>query len=315
MGEVCEVVKSPLPRNGQVNGAMLGAANFQWSTAQSEIAPGAIVENLTSFGGRFDASGQTKLSEALRYGAAGSSGAVIEPFALQEKFPHPMMHVHYRRGSSLAEAFYLSVSGPFQLLIIGDALCRPWAEKGEVIVTGLAENDSVTGKVKAAVSFDSQAVSAGVLELYLDGRLVSRSPKLDDIEFDSTTMPDGHHELRFVVVANDLIQNRYGKTIAFQVNNQQDSATLTTSQKTYNIDDSVRAEATATTGQELTLLLNSEPLGKKAGSAATWDIPATLLGRGPVSLRVESRLESGQIISSPPVLLQIDGPISDKTSG
>ena len=33
---------------------------------------------------------QTPLSEFLRFGAAGSSGTVVEPFAIQAKFPHPV---------------------------------------------------------------------------------------------------------------------------------------------------------------------------------------------------------------------------------
>ena len=72
-------------------------------------------------------SGQTPLSEFLRYGAAGASGTVIEPYAIPEKFPSPQIHVHYARGCTLAEAYYQSVHGPAQFLIVGDPLCRPWA--------------------------------------------------------------------------------------------------------------------------------------------------------------------------------------------
>ena len=38
-----------------------------------------------------------------------------------------MIQVHYARGCSLAEAFYQSVYAPYQLMIVGDPLCRPWA--------------------------------------------------------------------------------------------------------------------------------------------------------------------------------------------
>ena len=80
---------------------------------------------------------QTPLSEFLRYGAAGASGTVTEPYAIAEKFPHPMLQVHYARGCTLAEAFYQSVCGPYQLLIVGDPLCRPWANIPKVTVAGL----------------------------------------------------------------------------------------------------------------------------------------------------------------------------------
>ena len=46
---------------------------------------------------------------------------------LQQKFPLPFIHDHYAQGCSLAEAFYQSVWGPYQLLILGDPLTRPFA--------------------------------------------------------------------------------------------------------------------------------------------------------------------------------------------
>ena len=49
-----------------------------------------------------------------------------------------MIHVHYARGCSLAEAFYQSVCGPYQLLIVGDPLCRPWANIPQVSVAAVA---------------------------------------------------------------------------------------------------------------------------------------------------------------------------------
>jgi hypothetical protein len=67
---------------------MTGIADFDWPASGSTVVPGAICENLTSFGGIFTpAAGQTPLSEFLRAGAAGSSGTVIEPYAIQAKFP------------------------------------------------------------------------------------------------------------------------------------------------------------------------------------------------------------------------------------
>ncbi len=48
----------------------------------STILPGAICEHLTSYGGIMtEGAGQTPLTEFLRYGAAGSSGTVVEPMA------------------------------------------------------------------------------------------------------------------------------------------------------------------------------------------------------------------------------------------
>ena len=60
---------------------------------------------------------------------------MIEPYSIQAKFPHPGIHVHYCRGASLAEAFYQSVNAPYQLLVVGDPLCQPWATIPQVAAT------------------------------------------------------------------------------------------------------------------------------------------------------------------------------------
>ena len=106
---------------------MVGSASFRWSSSKSTLLPGAIAEHLTSFGAHFGTPGQTKLSEFLRYGAAGSSGTVMEPLALHQKFPNPMVHSFYAEGCSLAESYYQSVWGPYQLLVVGDGLAQPFA--------------------------------------------------------------------------------------------------------------------------------------------------------------------------------------------
>jgi hypothetical protein len=131
LGVKAEIIKGTIPiKKSDVAGAVIGTASFDWKKSESHILPGAICEHLTSYGGvmRKNA-GQTPFTELIRHGAAGSSGTVAEPYAIAPKFPSPFIHVHYARGATLAEAFYQSVNGPYQLLIVGDPLCRPWAQK------------------------------------------------------------------------------------------------------------------------------------------------------------------------------------------
>lgn len=120
-----------------VAGLMMGSALLALDTAAMTIQPGAICEHLTSTGGMlFTQSHQTSVAELIRAGATGTSGTVNEPYGIQVKFPTPMLQVHYRRGASLAEAFYLSVAAPYQLLILGDPLCQPWANRPGLEVEG-----------------------------------------------------------------------------------------------------------------------------------------------------------------------------------
>ncbi|MBM4148545.1 MAG: hypothetical protein FJ224_05830 [Lentisphaerae bacterium] len=139
-GVAAVVEKGVLPKNrADIAGAMVGTASFNFARSGSRVLPGAICEHLTSCGGVLTWSDfQTPLTEWLRHGAAGASGTVTEPLAVQAKFPDPFIHVHYARGATLAEAFYQSVAAPYQLLIVGDPLCRPWA-RVHVAATGRAE--------------------------------------------------------------------------------------------------------------------------------------------------------------------------------
>ena len=89
LGVAAEIVDGVMPMHkNNVQGAMLGAAGFDWKASGSTILPGAICEHFTSYGGIMSSkSEQTPLSEFLRYGAAGASGTVTEPFALPQNSP------------------------------------------------------------------------------------------------------------------------------------------------------------------------------------------------------------------------------------
>ncbi|TWT46651.1 hypothetical protein [Botrimarina hoheduenensis] len=146
LGARASVEEGTLPRPGtRVAGMTLGAAVLPLEQAGLVIEPGAICEHLTSTGGNFalDAK-QTPLSELIRRGATGASGTVEEPYAVQAKFPLPSIQIHYRRGSSLAEAYYQSVASPYQLLIVGDPLCQPWADRPAMRLEGWPEDRQTT---------------------------------------------------------------------------------------------------------------------------------------------------------------------------
>ncbi len=168
-GVAAVIADGSLPQKKlDIAGAMVGVPTFDFVASGSRILPGAICEHLTSTGGTmvWDG-GQTALTEFLRHGAAGSSGTVTEPYAIQAKFPDPFIHVHYARGASLAEAFYQSVAAPYQLLIVGDPLCRPWGPARGT--PGLPEPLVKEAPVKADPMLDPAALRRG-LRVVCDGQ-------------------------------------------------------------------------------------------------------------------------------------------------
>ncbi|HEY8667349.1 MAG TPA: tetratricopeptide repeat protein, partial [Tepidisphaeraceae bacterium] len=215
LGVGAEIIEGVLPtKKDDVAGAVVGIAGFEWKASESKILPGAICEHLTSCGGMMrQDDGQTSLTEFIRGGAAGASGAVQEPFAIQDKFPSPFIQVYYAQGSTLAEAFYQSLAGPYQMLIVGDPLCRPWAKIPLVAVSGIEPNAVVKGDVEIKASVKDEQMRVARYELYVDGQ------KQPGMTVATTALAEGWHELAVVAIAADAVQTRGRATLAFQVNN------------------------------------------------------------------------------------------------
>ncbi len=223
LGVAAQIIQGVVPKDKpDVQGAMLGTAKFDWKASGSTILPGAICEHLTSYGGVMrEGASQTPLSEFLRSGAAGSCGTVVEPYAIQEKFPMATIHVHYARGCSLAEAFYQSVYGPFQLLIVGDPLCRPWANVPKVKVEGIKPGDTVSGRLTLGPSATiSGTAGIGHFELLVDGRRVARCDPKKHFELDTTSLADGPHELRIVAIEAGPISSQGRLIVPVRVLNE-----------------------------------------------------------------------------------------------
>jgi len=190
--------KTTIPPGKQdVIGAVVGTAGFDWAKSGSTILPGAICDHLTSFGAHFGTASQTKLTEFLRYGAAGASGTVMEPLAIHLKFPNPMIHAFYADGCSLAEAFYQAVAAPYQLMIVGDGLCRPFAKPPAFELPVAAQ------PWKGKVAFEPQGDAH--FEYWLDGVRVGNGPKYV-LDADAPW-----HDFRVVAVAKDRIATRNSK--------------------------------------------------------------------------------------------------------
>lgn len=289
LGVAAKIDQGVLPqKKDDVQGAVIGAAGFDWKSCGSTIRPGAICEHLTSFGGIMSAgAGQTPLSEFLRYGAAGSSGTVCEPFAIQDKFPLPTIHVHYARGCSLAEAFYQSVFGPYQLLIVGDPLCRPWAKIPVVAVEGVQSEAAVKGVLTlrpSATVPEGGAVER--FELLVDGLRVAACKPGETLAFDTAKTGDGHHELRVVAVEAGPIQSRGHKIVPVVADNRGRRLDMTISPKdSVPADGKITVTAKAPGATSIAVFQNVRTVGTIAGAEGTATIDAAKLGPGAVRLR------------------------------
>jgi len=288
LGVAAQIVEGTVPRRkSDVQGAMLGTANFDWEKCQSTIRPGAICEHLTSTGGVMSkGAGQTPLSEFLRQGAAGASGTVTEPYAIQAKFPVPWIHVHYARGCTLAEAFYQSVAGPYQLLIVGDPLCRPWANIPEVRVKGVREEATVKGMLElepAATTAGQSGISH--FELFVDGSIRARCKPGESLKLDTARLPDGYHELRVIAFEAGPIQSQGRRIIPITTSNHGRMAGLSVSpQGEIPAGKPLVASVNSPGSIGIALMQNTRLLGRVAREAGKIKIDPAKLGSGPVRL-------------------------------
>jgi uncharacterized protein (TIGR03790 family) len=290
------VQKGILPQRApDVMGLMAGVNIFNWKQSGSKVLPGAICEHLTSYGGDMsDGASQTPLSEFLRQGAAGSSGTVKEPGAVQFKFPLPTLQLHYARGCSLAEAFYQSVTGPYQLLIVGDPLCQPWAEFPTVTVEGIKPDQQLSGSVAITPSGrTSDGKPLRMVDVFLDGKLLVRLAPGKTVNLDTTKVPDGYHEIRVVGTASGPIETQGRIVIPVTVNNKNAKLELSTSQPlTLDHAAKLRVSVRQTGATAIEIRQNSQVVARVQGEAGDVEIAATTLGRGPSTLQAFSEGEA-----------------------
>ncbi len=158
------------------NGLILGYQNGSYSFGVDPIplfVPGAMADNLTSFGGQIfeDTAGQTTLLKFASAGVAGSYGTINEPCNYLQKFPDSQNYFYQSRGFSLAECYYQSLTNVYEGLVYGEPLAAPFAQPGRGAWTGLATNAVLAGTTNLAVQFNASDAGHPVqqVDLFLDG--------------------------------------------------------------------------------------------------------------------------------------------------
>jgi hypothetical protein len=329
-GVKAEILAGTLPTGRRdVAGLVTGTPEFDWPASGSSLLPGALCDNLTSFGGVFTPGAeQTPLSAFIRAGAAGACGTVVEPFVMlpsggsspgsfQPKFPHPAVQLHYVRGASLAEAFYQAVRSPYQLLVVGDPLCQPWAAIPQVEVVVAADSrprepaavGSGVRELEPRASLP-QGVLADRFELYLDGVRVAQCGLGERLPLDTTLLADGHHELRVVAIAATDVETQGRRIVPVTFANHGRALTLAVEPRRVRLTDTVRVTLSGAGMESAVVYCMGRVLGRTAAASAAIEFPAELLGRGPVTIRATGRTGPNptDAVNAPPVTIDVGPP-------
>ncbi len=155
-----------------------GTASLGMTIEGNTYAPGALVDNLTSYGAvpvNFMATGESQVSIArwVSSGAAGVHGTVDEP--LNNVFPSRTLLVRYVDGATLSEAFIGSMPFTYWLnLVLGDPMLAPYAMRPTVVVSGLTDGATLASAANLAIEAtppDGREIET--LALYVDGEEVA----------------------------------------------------------------------------------------------------------------------------------------------
>ncbi|MCA9128665.1 MAG: hypothetical protein KDB22_16375 [Planctomycetales bacterium] len=339
-----EIVTSVLPQGrNDILGLQMGTPTFDFASSGSAFLPGAIADNLTSHGGIMHSpGGQTKLTKLIEAGAAGSSGTVVEPYAIQAKFPHPRMYANYAQGASLAEAFYLNVTSPYQLLIVGDPLCRPFSHAPAPTIDSTFRELGTTASLEFDFTGDDQLslldwqetglsnadrqdpIAATVVRILLDGMLAGIGPMRTKLAVKPTQLTPGYHELSMRFSCDDLLAQANATTIPFWIG-PKDVIDLQVVDKQFNParetlpgylgidetiqcslrDEAIRFAVKADSAKSIELLHDSEQIAFKEADSGEFSILLQQLGMGPVRVRARATLADKSTVDSRPILLEI----------
>lgn len=156
----------------------VGTAALGRTIEGNEFLPGAITDNLTSFGAlpeNFRESGeelQVSVARFVARGVAGTHGATDEP--LNNSFPSRLLLIDYVEGGTLGEAYLRHM--PFVYwhnLVLGDVMAAPYARRPRVNIRGVAAGQVVCAPVALEVEAeDPLGRPLQSLALYVDGRQV-----------------------------------------------------------------------------------------------------------------------------------------------
>ena len=177
--------------------------------ASAAFVPGALADNLTSYGGMiFESTGQLDILTLLTLGALGTYGTVIEPCAYLEKFPSPQNYFFQARGFSMAECYYQSVTNPYQGLLLGEPLAAPFAQAPGASWINLPANALLSGTTNLSLQINAADPAHPVqqVDLFVDGTFAQTLTNIPHRQNNTLMVTIRGHPMTYTVPASATLQ-------------------------------------------------------------------------------------------------------------
>jgi hypothetical protein len=307
IGSPAQHIQANLPPAGAVcTGVMTGLADPAIDATPFLLAPGAFADHLTSYAGTLDNGAQVKMTRWIAKGAAGTSGTVEEPCNYPGKFPRANLHAFYAQGLTLGEAWFRSLGfAPFQVLFVGDPLCRPFGAPPQVV---LSAPSVASGTIAVSAQTSSPVPGTNIVahEFYVDGMLLAEKAA-GNFALDTTSLDDGWHELR--VVARDSSPAKVaGRAVqSLVVSNHGRSATLAASVASGGLRTRFDLSVATFGGVPNWIEVRHNGRVVASGDGSTpLAVHGRMLGAGPVRLVAHVQHADGRRCVSSPLELNVD---------
>jgi hypothetical protein len=228
--------------------------------------------------------------------------------SLWTKFPNAYFYVHYARGCTLLESYYLSIASPLQILLVGEPLARPWLAPFRVSLVSL-QDSPLRAKARFQVVAVAPRIGVGLrYRYYLDGRLIPGPPSATSLEVDTARIADGYHELRAVAYTSQPVSHQAFAVHAFTVGNHGREAVLRGIRKgtmlALEAPLTLTVEAAGTPIRRGVLHHQRRQLDSDDRPGEVTLEPAWL-GPGPIRLQGFAEYEDGMEVRTPPVQFQV----------
>ena len=289
-----------------------GAHTLNIAGADMTILPGAYCDHLTSFAAMFDNANQTKISDWIRKGATASWGTVEEPCNYAGKFTHARSMVFYYKGASMGEAVFRSVRfTPFQGLLYGDPLCRPFDFPVTVTVTDPPVGiSSGTIGIDADGSTDRDFTLVLYFEVLVDNQRVAGDIGMP-LQVDTTLLADGWHDLRVLGYDTSEIESVGVWQSELVVGNLGRSASIEAAGTQGDLSTTFVFDVSSVAGGhgkpvEMRLVQHGRVLDAAAGCEATLHATGLQLGAGASNVQAEALFADGMQVRSAPLQVIVD---------
>jgi hypothetical protein len=126
-----------------------------------------------------------------------------------------MLHAYYAQGLSAAEAFYSSLQSPYQLLILGDPICQPYAKPPRVKISGCENGSVISESIKLKLQPIEADSSSDPVQLtwMINGKTVLQSNFRPEVEIRLDNNDAGAQEWRFITKGPKPIESCWESSV------------------------------------------------------------------------------------------------------